>query len=101
VELYLHIPNTLSWHGAQLKKYRDNFTFTFTFILKYETHTKMWSENLKGRDHSEDLGVDGKINIRVGLRDIGWKGVDWMYLGQDMNKWRTFVNTVMNLRRGI
>jgi hypothetical protein len=24
-------------------------------------HTKFWSENLKGRDHSEDLGVDGKI----------------------------------------
>jgi hypothetical protein len=22
---------------------------------------KFWSENLKGRDHSEDLGVDGKI----------------------------------------
>jgi hypothetical protein len=21
--------------------------------------TKFWSENLKGRDHSEDLGVDG------------------------------------------
>jgi hypothetical protein len=23
--------------------------------------TKFWSENLKGRDHSEDLGIDGKI----------------------------------------
>jgi len=26
-----------------------------------EIHTKFWSENLKGRDHSEDLAVDGKI----------------------------------------
>jgi hypothetical protein len=24
-------------------------------------HTKFWSENLTGRGHSEDLGVDGKI----------------------------------------
>jgi hypothetical protein len=27
VELYLHSPNTPSWHGAQLK-HRDKFTFT-------------------------------------------------------------------------
>jgi len=26
-----------------------------------EMHTKFWSENLKGRDHSENLGVDGRI----------------------------------------
>jgi hypothetical protein len=26
VELYIHSPNTPSWHGTQLK-YRDNFTF--------------------------------------------------------------------------
>jgi hypothetical protein len=24
-------------------------------------HTKFYSENLKGRDHSEDLGIDGMI----------------------------------------
>jgi hypothetical protein len=24
-------------------------------------HTKFWSENLKGRDHSDDLSVDGRI----------------------------------------
>jgi hypothetical protein len=24
-------------------------------------HTKFWSENLKGRDHVEDLGMDKKI----------------------------------------
>jgi hypothetical protein len=29
VERYLHSPNTPSWLGAQLKKHRDNFTFTF------------------------------------------------------------------------
>jgi hypothetical protein len=29
VQLYLHSPNTPSRRGAQLKKARDNFTFTF------------------------------------------------------------------------
>jgi hypothetical protein len=27
------------------------------------THTKYWSKNLKGRDHSEDKGVDGMIML--------------------------------------
>jgi len=27
------------------------------------THTKFWSENLKGRGHSEDLGVDEKLML--------------------------------------
>jgi len=28
---------------------------------KREMYTKLWLENLKGRDHSEDLGVGGSI----------------------------------------
>jgi hypothetical protein len=27
-------------------------------------HTTFWSENLKGRDHSEDLGVDRRIILK-------------------------------------
>jgi hypothetical protein len=29
-----------------------------------EKHTDFWSGNLKGRDHSEDLAVDGKIIVK-------------------------------------
>jgi hypothetical protein len=29
---------------------------------------------------------------------MGWGGMDWIHLTQDMNKWRALVNTVMNLR---
>jgi hypothetical protein len=56
-----------------------------------------WSENVKGRDHSEDLGVDGK-NIRLDLRGIGWEGVDGMHLAQEREQWRALVDTAMNLR---
>jgi hypothetical protein len=37
-------------------------------------------------------------NIELNLREIGWYGMDWMDLVQDMGQWRALVNTVMNLR---
>jgi hypothetical protein len=37
-------------------------------------------------------------DIRMDLREIGWGGMDWIDLAQDRDKWRTLVNTVMNLQ---
>jgi hypothetical protein len=37
-------------------------------------------------------------NIKIDLREIGWDGMDWIDLVQDRDRWRTLVNTVMNLR---
>jgi hypothetical protein len=54
-------------------------------------------EELKGREHLKNLGVDGN-NIRMDLREIGWKDMDWMYLDQDRDQWQALVNTVMNFR---
>jgi hypothetical protein len=39
-----------------------------------------------------------KDNIRMDLREIGYEGVDRMYLAQYRDQWRAVVNTVMNLR---
>jgi hypothetical protein len=36
--------------------------------------------------------------ITTNLREIGWKGVDWIHLAQDRDQWQALVNTVMNLR---
>jgi hypothetical protein len=36
--------------------------------------------------------------IRMDLRKIGWRSVDWMQLAQDRDRWRALVNTVMSLR---
>jgi hypothetical protein len=32
------------------------------------------------------------------FREMGWDGMDWIDLAQDRDRWRTLVNTVMNLR---
>jgi hypothetical protein len=37
-------------------------------------------------------------NIKMDLREIGWGGMDWIDLAQDMDQWRALVNTVMNFR---
>jgi hypothetical protein len=37
-------------------------------------------------------------NIRVDLREVGWGDVDWIGLSKDTNRWRAYVNSVLNLR---
>jgi hypothetical protein len=37
-------------------------------------------------------------NIRMDLREIRWKGVDWIRLSQDRDQWRALINTVMKIR---
>jgi hypothetical protein len=37
-------------------------------------------------------------NIKMGLREIGWSGMDWIDVSQDTDQWRALVNTVMDFR---
>jgi hypothetical protein len=37
-------------------------------------------------------------NIKIDLREIRWDGMDWIDLTEDRDRWRAFVNAVMNLR---
>jgi hypothetical protein len=37
-------------------------------------------------------------NIKTDLREIGWNGMDWIDLAQDMDHWRALVKAVMNFR---
>jgi hypothetical protein len=48
-------------------------------------------------DHLEDTGVDGRIILKWIFERLGG-GIDWIDLAQDRDRWRVFVNTVMNLR---
>jgi hypothetical protein len=40
-------------------------------------------------------------NIKMGLREIGWDGVDWSGMAQDRDQWWALVNTVLNLSSSI
>jgi hypothetical protein len=37
-------------------------------------------------------------NIKIDLREVRWDGGDWINLDQDRDRWRAYVNAVMNLR---
>jgi hypothetical protein len=37
-------------------------------------------------------------NIKIGLREIGCDGVDWIDLAQDRDQWSALVDTVISLR---
>jgi hypothetical protein len=32
------------------------------------------------------------------LKEMGWKGMNWIDLAQDTDMWRVFVDAAMNLR---
>jgi hypothetical protein len=37
-------------------------------------------------------------NINMDLGEVEWDGVDWFDLAQDRDRWKAYVNAVMNLR---
>jgi hypothetical protein len=40
----------------------------------------------------------GEANIRIDLQEVGFRGIDWIGLAQDRDRWLAIVNAVMNLR---
>jgi hypothetical protein len=59
-------------------------------------HTGFWWGNLKEKDHLEN--TSGEVRIKMDLKEIGWRGVDWIYLTQGSDKWPALVNMVLKLR---
>ena len=40
-------------------------------------------------------------NINMGLKLLGWNGLDWINLAQDKTKFRAVVNTVIKIQNSI
>ena len=58
--------------------------------------SEFWWRDLMERGYMKDLGVDGKIILKLIFKI--WDGVDWIDLAQDMDGWQSLVNSVLNLR---
>ena len=37
-------------------------------------------------------------NIKMYIQEVRYRGMDWIDLAQDRDRWRALVNAVMNLR---
>jgi hypothetical protein len=42
-----------------------------------------WTENLKGRGHSDSFRMDVWESFRMDVWEIGWEVVGWLYLTVD------------------
>jgi len=50
------------------------------------------------KNHLEDSDIDGRIILRWIFRKWdGGRGIDWVDLAEDRDRWRAVVNAVMNL----
>jgi hypothetical protein len=61
-------------------------------------HIGYWWENPEGK---RPLGRPRRRwvdNIKTDLREVGWDCRDWIDLAQERDRWRAYVNAVMNLR---
>ena len=39
-----------------------------------------------------------EADVTLGRKKIGWDGVDWIHLAQDVEKWRAVMQLLLNLR---
>ena len=52
---------------------------------------------LERKKHLEDLGADGEDDVKIGVQEVGWGGMDSIDLACDRDLWRARVNALVNL----
>jgi hypothetical protein len=72
---------------------KNKFTFLFYISSAYIGYWWETPESKRPLGRPRRSWVD---NIKMDLREIGWDGMDWIDLVQDMDQWRALVNTVIN-----
>ena len=62
-----------------------------------EVHREFWWRNLRGKRQLGRTRHRWEDNIKMDLQEMG-RGMAWIDLDQDRDRWRPLVNVVMNLR---
>jgi len=60
-----------------------------------EKHTGFWWVKIKERDHLEDLGIDGRIILKTGRKEVGWEGINRTDMAQNREEWRAPVKAIL------
>jgi hypothetical protein len=63
---------------------------------KREIHTDLGGGSLKEPDHLEDPDIDSRI--LKGILILRLKGIDWILMAQERDKWWAVRNMVINLQ---
>jgi len=58
--------------------------------------TGFWRKNLRDKDYVKTYTYMG--DIKTGLEDVEWGGMDWIDMTHDRDRWQVLVNVVMNLQ---
>ena len=55
-----------------------------------------WRSEGKGQLARPRRGWEG--NIKIDLKEVGWRAMVWIDLAEDRDRWRALVTAVMNLK---
>ena len=61
-------------------------------------HAGFWLGSPEGKSALERPRRRWEGNIKMDFQEVEWGGRDWTDLAQDRDRWRAFVNAVMDLR---
>ena len=64
---------------------------------KGDVNTGFWLEDVTRRYNLEDLGVDDTIILKMDLHEVGWRGMDWIDMAQDRERWQKLPSMSINL----
>jgi len=62
-----------------------------------EVHRGIWCGDLRERYYWK-YRCRREDNIKIDFQEDGWRGIDWIDLAQDRDRYRALVNAVTNLR---
>ena len=79
--------------GDEIKN--DDMDGAYGTYRRGERRKDCFGRETEGKNHLEDLAIDGRIILKMDLQEIG-RGGNWIDVAQNRDRWRAFVKTVMN-----